>query len=71
MSNTPIKLIWLIDHKPAHLFIRTAETFAKELDALLPGQFAIEVLTRGKYVSRYGVDPTWPEVNWSPRPIDG
>jgi TRAP-type C4-dicarboxylate transport system substrate-binding protein len=71
MSNAPIKLRWLIAHKPEHLFVRTAEAFAKELDALLPDQFVIEVLNQGKYVAKYGPDPAWPEVNWVPRPIEG
>ena len=71
MSDAPVKLRWLIAHKPEHLFVRTAEAFAKELDALLPGQFVIEVLTQGRYVAKYGLDPSWPEANWAPRPIEG
>ena len=71
MSNTPVKLRWLIAHKPEHLFVRTAEAFAKELDDLLPGQFEIEVLNQGKYIENYGPDPAWPEINWVPRPVEG
>lgn len=71
MSGKPITLRWLIAHRPEHLFVRTAEAFAKELDDLLPGQFAFEILNQGRYVAKYGSDPSWPEVNWVPRPIEG
>ena len=71
MSDAPVKLRWLIAHRPEHLFVRTAQAFAKELDELLPGQFVIEILNQGKYISRYGIDESWPEVNWVPRPVEG
>ena len=47
------KIRWVIAHLPEHLFIRTANAFAKALDEILPGQFEIEILRASEYVDRY------------------
>lgn len=47
------KIRWLIAHFPVHLFQRTAEAFTQELEALLPGQFEVEIHTIDSYVDQY------------------
>jgi hypothetical protein len=65
--SDPIKIRWLIAHDPEYLFIRTAEEFANQVDAELPGQFDFEILTRGYYNKKYG---DVPELGWAPERID-
>ena len=47
------KIRWLIAHFPVHLFQRTAEAFSQELEALLPGQFEVEIHTIDSFVDQY------------------
>jgi TRAP-type transport system periplasmic protein len=47
------KIRWLIAHFPVHLFQRTAEAFTQELEALLPGQFQVEIHTIDSYCDQY------------------
>ena len=47
------KIRWVIAHLPEHLFIRTANAFAKALDEILPGQFEIEILRASEYTDKY------------------
>jgi TRAP-type C4-dicarboxylate transport system substrate-binding protein len=47
------KIRWLIAHFPVHLFQRTAEAFTQELEALLPGQFEVEIHTIDSYCDQY------------------
>jgi hypothetical protein len=65
--SEPIKIRWLIAHDPEYLFIRTAEEFAKQVDAELPGQFDFEILTPGYYNKKYG---DVPELGWAPARIN-
>jgi TRAP-type C4-dicarboxylate transport system substrate-binding protein len=51
--TTPIKVRWLIAHKPVELFVRTAEAFRTELNARLPGQFDIEIVTVPDYIAQH------------------
>jgi hypothetical protein len=50
----PIKLKWLIAHRPAYLFVRTAEAFSQELEKLCPGEFEVEILRLTEYFEKYG-----------------
>jgi TRAP-type C4-dicarboxylate transport system substrate-binding protein len=68
MNQEPMKLRWLIAHQPAHLFIRTAEAFAAELEKELPGQYEIEILTMRKYMEKYG---DIPELKMKPGTVEG
>ena len=63
MAQEPMKLRWLIAHQPAHLFIRTAEAFAAELEKELPGKFEIEIMNMAQYIERYG---DIPELSYQP-----
>jgi len=47
------KIIWVIAHDPAYLFIRAAEFFKAELERQVPGQIEIEVLTDTEYSQKY------------------
>jgi TRAP-type C4-dicarboxylate transport system substrate-binding protein len=51
--NQAKKIIWVIAHDPAYLFIRAAEFFKAELEARIPGQIEIEVLTDTEYGNKY------------------
>lgn len=44
---------WVIAHEPVHLFLRTAEAFAKEIDNTTNGKIKIEILTVEQYVEKY------------------
>lgn len=49
----PKKIIWVIKHKPEHLFYRTAKAFAEEIEKVLPGHFELEILKVNEYVEKY------------------
>jgi TRAP-type C4-dicarboxylate transport system substrate-binding protein len=61
-------LKWLIAHRPAYLFVRTAEAFAAELEKRCPGEFEIEILTMKEYIEKYN---DIPEMRYRPRSIPG
>lgn len=44
---------WLVAHEPVHLFLRTAEAFAAELEKATDGQMKIEILTVQDYADKY------------------
>jgi len=44
---------WVIAHEPIHLFLRTAEAFAAEIEETTKGALKIEVLTVPEYVEKY------------------
>jgi len=47
------KIRWVIAHLPEHLFIRTANAFAKQLERIAPGQFEVEILRASEYTQKY------------------
>jgi TRAP-type C4-dicarboxylate transport system substrate-binding protein len=61
-----IKLKWLIAHRPAYLFVRTAEAFAAELEKRCPGEFEIEILNMREYIKKYD---DIPEMRYRPKSI--
>lgn len=50
----PKNVKWLIAHEPQHLFLRTANAFAEEMEKLTKGAVKIEVLTASDYSAKYG-----------------
>lgn len=66
--TTTKKLKWLIAHRPAYLFVRTAEAFANELEKRCPGEFEIEILTIKDYIEKYG---DIPEMRYTPKAVNG
>jgi TRAP-type C4-dicarboxylate transport system substrate-binding protein len=47
------KIVWVIAHDPAYLFIRAAKFFKDALEERVPGQIEIEVLTDTEYSEKY------------------
>lgn len=47
------KIIWLLFHEPAELFIRTARHFEEEINKLTGNQFEFEILELREYEERY------------------
>lgn len=47
------KINWLLFHEPAELFIRTAEHFAEELNALSGDQYEFEIMKLEDYEAKY------------------
>ena len=44
---------WLIAHEPIHLFVRTAEAFAKEVKEVTNGEINIEIYTARDYANKF------------------
>ncbi len=49
------KIRWLIAHEPEHLFLRTAQAFADEIERSAQGRLSIEILTTKKLTENYGI----------------
>jgi C4-dicarboxylate-binding protein DctP len=43
--SKPINIRWLIAHEPKHLFLRTAEAFAREIAASSDGRLTVEIVS--------------------------
>ena len=68
----PKKIIWVIKHKPEHLFFRTAKAFAEQIEKALPGHFELEVLRTHEYVDKYNKYPelrNFQDVTHNPSPL--
>lgn len=62
MSTQTHKVRWLLYHEPVDLFLRTANSFAKEIKQLTDGRIDIEIYTPKEYCDKFHggnmVDPT-------------
>lgn len=56
----PRTIRWVVAHEPVHLFLRTAEAFAAEIEKTSKGLLKIEILTSDDYANKYhqGQRPT-------------
>lgn len=62
MSTQTHKVRWLLYHEPVDLFLRTANSFAKEIKQLTDGRIDIEIYTPKEYCDKFHggtmMDPT-------------
>jgi TRAP-type C4-dicarboxylate transport system substrate-binding protein len=48
-----MKIRWVIAHEPLSLFVRAAESFAREINAKVKNKIEIEIMTLSQYSERY------------------